>query len=118
MFWHWKAGIISNLSVQKYVPPFDSLATLLATDYKASLQRGSSYQNLFDDNKTENSLWYQVWKEKMAAETLVENKKEGLLQLLKDPKLTYFDNLVSMKTFPEYASCEIRDIPNDFIKLR
>ena len=121
VFWHWKAGIISNLSIQKYAPPFDDLSSFLATDYMASLLKGSSYQNIFDDDENKDSLWYQVWQKKMVANqerSLVKNKQEGVNQLLNDPKMAYFDNLVSVKSFHEYSSCEIRAIPKDFTTAR
>jgi hypothetical protein len=34
IFWHWKAGLISNLSVVKYEPPFNSLEELLSSNFK------------------------------------------------------------------------------------
>ena len=34
IFWHWKAGLISNLSVVKFTTPFNSLEELLLSDLK------------------------------------------------------------------------------------
>ena len=116
IFWHWKAGLISNLSVQKYSPPFNSLASLLNTNYKVSLLQGSSYQNLFDDKESHNPLFYQIWQQKIdphQEQSLVASKTEGVLQLLSNPSFTHFDNYFAIKTYPEYKTCQIMDIPKD-----
>ena len=116
VFWHWKAGIISNLSVQKYIPPFNSLASLLTTNYKVSVLKGSSYQNLFDDMDSHNPLFFQIWQQKMSShqeDSLVANKDHGVSQLLSDPGFTHFDNYFAIKTYPEYINCKIMDIPRD-----
>ena len=121
IFWHWKAGIIANLSVQKYNPPFNSLASLLRTNYKVSVLKGTSYHDLFDDKHGANPLFYQVWQEKILPykeDSLVNSKEFGVRQLLSDPSFTHFDNYFAMKTFPEYTSCKIRDIPKDLDKQR
>ena len=38
IFWHWKAGLISNLSVVKYDPPFNSLEGIMSTDFKVGFR--------------------------------------------------------------------------------
>ena len=116
IFWHWKAGLISNLSVQKYSPPFSSLASLLKTNYKVSLLKGSSYHNLFDDKNSHNPLFFKVWQQKIAPNaeaSLVNSKDDGVRQLLSDPSFTHFDNYFAIKTYSEYINCQIMDIPRD-----
>ena len=116
VFWHWKAGIISNLSVQKYIPPFNSLASLLTTNYKVSVLKGSSYQNLIDDMDSHNPLFFQIWQQKMSShqeDSLVANKDHGVSQLLSNPGFTHFDNYFAIKTYSEYINCKIMDIPRD-----
>ena len=116
VFWHWKAGIISNLSVQKYVPPFTSLASLLTTNYKVSVLKGSSYQNLFDSEETHDPLLYSIWQQRMSPNqdtSLVESKDQGVAQLISDSTFTHFDNYYAIITYPEYRSCKIMDIPWD-----
>ena len=121
LYWHWKAGIISNLSVQKFIPPFLDLPGLLLTTFKVSTLKGSSYQNLFDDPAAKNPLFYQVWERKMRPfqeSSLVATKQDGVDQLLNDPTFTHFDTTTALKSFPEYRKCEIMSIPRDIYSAR
>ena len=121
LYWHWKAGIISNLSVQKFNPPFMDLPGLLLTSYKVSVLKGTSYQNLFDDPQGKSPLFNQVWKEKMEPNkdlSLLSNKQEGVDQMIRNPDVTHFDTIQAMKTFPEFKTCQIMDIPTDLYTSR
>ena len=56
---HWKASLISFLSVDTPAIPFKSTAEIIPSPYQITLLKDSSYQSFFEKSDTEplKSVW-------------------------------------------------------------
>jgi len=112
VFWHWKAGLISNLSVVRYNPPFTSLDGVSTSDFKITLKKGTSRVDEFKLGKS--SLKQDIWKSKLLPykENFYNDKQDGINLILDDSSYVMYDNIDAIKLFPEYRRCDVMDIQN------
>ena len=47
-----------------------------------------------------------------------KKKQDGVNMILEDSSFVQFDNFYALKIFPEYISCDIKDIQKDFTNDR
>jgi hypothetical protein len=62
----------------------------------------------------------QIWDMKILPyeKSLFKKKQDGVNLILEDSSFVQFDNFYALKTFPEYISCDIKNIQKDFTNDR
>ena len=68
-----------------------------------------------------NPLFNEVFKTKVQPnleDSLVASKADAVQQLIEKPDFTHYDNYFAIKTFPEFISCKIMDIPYNMAPVR
>ena len=104
--WHWKASIISNLSVVQEEIPFRSKEELLASSYQVTTVRDSNHHSFWENSNS--AIDQQVWKTKFLEQekSLKKSEKEIVSQAFSGEYAIYH-SLNVIKNTPEYKSCKI-----------
>ena len=114
--WHWKASIISHLSIILPTTPFDSLAGLLDSPYQITTLGDSYYEKFWLENEDEviKNIADKKFEDKEASLKLTEN--EAVLQALSGPYALYLFHGVGVN-LPEYMDCKLEDVALPITKL-
>ena len=104
--WHWKASLISHLSVVLPFKPFTSMEELLSSPYDITLTSDGAEKMDFELSKS--GIFKDLWLSKF-------NNKEKSLNKLKQERtnlavnsiFTYYINDKSAKNLKEYGDCKL-----------
>ena len=107
--WHWKAAIISLLSVEVAHIPFLSLDSLTKSEYQITLFRDSSFE---DEFKTATTGPFQnAWETKFVdKERSLQADIGSMLDLVMEEKYVMYEGLRTATTFKEFQQCLVRDV--------
>ena len=102
--WHWKASIISHLSVIENKVPFRNLEELVRSSYQVTTLGDSFFQAVWE--KGNSSIYQKVWKTKFKEKpkSLKDTEKEVILQALSGPYAIYLFH-TTLTNLPEYRNC-------------
>ena len=108
--WHWKASIISHLSIVVPETPFKSLEELLDSTYGITAV-GDSFYSKFWSAAEDGGIVSAIYKTKMLKDeaSFKLNEQEALDQIMSG-KYAYFTILAGSKNLPEYKECKIEDV--------
>ena len=105
--WHWKASLISHLSVVLPFKPFSSLEELLSSPYDITLSADSAYQMDFELSKS--GIFKELWLSKFSnKEKSLTNNKKQRTNLAINSIFTYYINDISAKNLKEYGDCKLK----------
>ena len=113
-YYHWEAMLISYLSTRFIVLPFNNIPELLDnTDFKIHFFPGSSYEASFQ--QSEDFYWKKAWNERIQPQIYEPEFAEYSTQdfiryIIENEDAAYYDNYYSVRSFDEYANCEIKAI--------
>ena len=102
--WHWKASLISHLSIVLPFTPFSSLGQLLSSKYQITTKANGSNQLDFDQAKSGvyQELWLQKFKDKSKSLTSIEEQKRLILD---GDYYTMYVDYNNALAFEEYQNC-------------
>ena len=103
--WHWKASLISHLSVVLPFNPFSSLGELLTSDYQITTWLNSAYQSDFEDSKSGiyRELWIKKFKNKNKSLTTMEEAMSNTL----NGHYTFYMDINSARSLPQINECKL-----------
>ena len=106
--WHWKASIISHLSVVRRMHPFNSLEELVLSPYQVSTIADSYYQAVWQE--TDSRVYQDVWRTKFMnkEKSLKSSEQEVVDQALSGPYAIYLFH-TTLSNLPEYSACQLED---------
>ena len=108
--WHWKASIISHLSIILPQTPFKSLEELVDSSYQITTI-GDSYYSKFWSEAQDGGLLKTIAETKFLDEdaSLKSSEEEALAQTQSGPFAFFMVYSVGIN-FPEYKECKIEDV--------
>ena len=103
--WHWKASLISHLSVVLPFNPFSSLGELLTSDYQITTWQNTAYQSDFEQAKSGiyQELWVRKFKNKNKSLTTTEEAISNTLNGL----YTFYMDYNSARSLPQFKECKL-----------
>ena len=106
--WHWKASIISHLSVDIPDIPFTNAEELLKSSYQITMVRDTALTAALETANSDNmkKLWSTKFEDQ--DKSLVSNVSEAL-KVVEESVYTLFEDSVIVKSLPEYKDCKIID---------
>ena len=112
-YYYWEAMLISYLSTRFVVLPFNNIPELITrTNFKISLFPGSSLMDSF--SQSEDHYWKEAWKYRIKPNLIEEfndfTTDDFVRYIIDHDDVSYYDNYFSIRTFDEYARCEIKAI--------
>ena len=112
-YYYWEAMLISYLSTRFVVLPFNNIPELISrTNSKISLFPGSSLMDSF--SQSEDHYWKEAWKYRIKPNLIEEfndfTTDDFVRYIIDHDDVSYYDNYFSIRTFDEYARCEIKAI--------
>jgi len=112
-YYHWEAMLISYLSTRFTVLPFNNIPELITnTNFKISIFPGSAYIQTF--NQSNDPYWKEAWKYRIEPNLIEEfndfTTDDFVRYIIDNDDVSYYDNYFSLRTFDEYARCEIKAI--------
>ena len=106
---HWKAALISALSVDNPTLPFRNAEELIPSPYQITLLKDSSYQVLFESARVDPLM--TIWKSKfLDKETSLKQTKEEMMPLVLSGDYVMYEAESTLQTYPEYKDCLITDL--------
>ena len=105
--WHWKASIISHLSVIRKAIPFSNLEELVTSPYQIATLGDSYLQAIWENS---NLMSYQeVWRTKFQdkEKSLKATEQELVSQALSEQYAIYLFH-TTLTNLPEYKSCQLQ----------
>ena len=108
LHWHWKASIISHLSVVIPSIPFSNGAELIQSPYQITIVKGTALTSAFESAVSGELkiLWDSKFINK---EKSMKNNISGLIEPVKNEKYALFEGDIYIKSLPEYKDCSIVD---------
>ena len=105
--WHWKASLISHLSVVTPFSPFSTLEELLASSYQITTGANSAYQSDFEEatSGVMKDLWLSKFTNK--EKSLVQSYGQSSQISLNEKYAQYIDYKAA-KNLNEYKDCSLR----------
>ena len=102
--WHWKASLISHLSVVEQEVPFRSLAELIASPYQVTTLADSSYQDIWE--RGSSNTYQDVWNTKFVdkEKSLKKTEEEAVQQALSGQYAIYLMH-TTLTNLQQYKSC-------------
>ena len=108
MHWHWKASIISYLSVVYPSIPFNSLGELLSSSYQVTLLKNSAHQEVFEE--TQSGIFKEIWDKKFeVSEKSLKSSTEEMLSVISNGDYALYGGYSTMETVAEWHDCSITD---------
>ena len=103
--WHWKASLISHLSVVLPFNPFSSLDELLTSDYQITTWKNTAYQSDFEEAKSGiyRELWVNKFENKNKSLTTTDEAISNTLNGLYTFYISYF----SARSLPQFKECKL-----------
>ena len=106
--WHWKASIISHLSVVIPSIPFKNGAELLQSPYQITLVRDTALHAVFESANSGHLK--KLWNTKFAdKEKSLKTTEEEVLAMVKGDNYAWFEAAAFVRSLPEYKDCSITD---------
>ena len=107
--WHWKASIISHLSVSLPSIPFRSGAELVESPYQVCIEKDTSVHSLLES--AASGIFKEIW------DTKFENKDKSLsdkniderLSLINNEKFALLEDINVVQALLGYKDCSISD---------
>ena len=114
--WHWKAGLISTLSVDVPSIPFKSTREIIRSPYQITLTKETSYHAMFEEAESEplKSVWRTKFLDKK--KSLLTTAEEMVSLVLKDDYAMY-ESFASFQTLQAYKDCLITDVGFHVVKI-
>ena len=108
LHWHWKASIISHLSVEIPKVPFQSLDELIASPYQITLLKDSSYQTEFET--AEKGSLKKAWNTKFSdKEHSLQTDPKIMMSYVMAGKFVMYDSYSAIRSLKEFQDCKITD---------
>jgi hypothetical protein len=103
--WHWKASLISHLSVILPFNPFHALEELLSSPYQITLLGNSAFENDFEGP----GLLHELWLSKFLDEnkSLTKSTRESSSITLTSHFTQYVDYNTA-RSLKEYKACKLK----------
>ena len=112
--WHWKASLISHLSVVIPHNPFSSLEELLLSSYQITILGSSSYQ--IDFEGAESGLFRDLWLTKFSDSNKSLTRGNGeSTQVALNSHYTHYVDYTSARNTKAYHECKLT-IANFFVR--
>ena len=107
--WHWKASIISHLSVVVPSIPFNSLGELLTSPYQVTLLKNSAYQEVFEGTKS--GIFREVWETKFKdREKSLKGTTDEMISVISKHDYALYEGYSTMDTIAGWHDCSISDV--------
>ena len=104
--WHWKASLISHLSVVLPFNPFSSLEELLYSPYQITLVGNSSRQALFEDQNS--GVFHELWLSKFSDKNKsLQRTTQEAYKIATNPAYTVYTTLTSARNLEEFKNCKL-----------
>ena len=109
LHWHWKASLISFLSVEKHHNPFNDLEELVKSNFQITLIAESVAQTVFESAK--DGAYHRAWNTKFRKkDKSFRRDLRSMIDLVMKENFVVFDSMTSIKTLQEYKNCEIKNV--------
>ena len=109
LHWHWKAAIISLLSVEVPNIPFGNLESLIDSEYQITLFKDSGWEDHF--KTAADGSFKKAWETKFVDKELsLRTDTKSMLDLVIEGKYVMYEGLRSATAFPEFQVCLVRDV--------
>eukprot|EP00095_Tigriopus_kingsejongensis_P000205 maker-scaffold41_size498431-snap-gene-3.27 protein:Tk00205 transcript:maker-scaffold41_size498431-snap-gene-3.27-mRNA-1 annotation:"hypothetical protein L798_01404" len=118
---HWKAALVSALTVELVNYPFQSLEGLLASDYKLTFYPNGFSMNNF--KQAEAGLFRDIWEKNVNQEFdytpfTSDTYSETYLSVLTDlNEHVLFDDVLTIRYFQAYQDCRVIQIPQTYLRM-
>ena len=112
-YYYWEAMLISYLSTRFIVLPFNTIPELITnTNFKISVFSGSSMMDSFIQSN--DFYWKEAWKYRIKPNIKPQfedfTTDDFVRYIIDNDDVAYYDNYFSIRSFDEYAKCEIKAI--------
>ena len=105
--WHWKASLISHLSVVLPFNPFSSLGELLSALYDIMLLGNSADQNDFEEVKS--GIFHELWLSKFSDKNKSLSKStEESSNIALSSHFTQYVDYNTARSLKEYEACKLK----------
>ena len=104
---HWKAALISFLSVNNPKIPFRSTHEIIQSPYQITLLKDSSYQMLFEKTPSLKTVWDTKF---LYKEMSLQSSSDKMLSLVLNDDYAMYEAFATLQTFKEYKECLVMDI--------
>ena len=106
--WHWKAMLISKLSISVPEIPFSSLEELIASPYQITTEKNSYYQALWKEMDDDLVKLAEKTKFKDESKSFKATPKEAVKQALEDDYAMFLYRITATN-LKEFKDCKIID---------
>ena len=104
--WHWKASIISDLSVDIPSIPFRSAEELVDSSYQITMEKDTALHQAFESAKSD--LFKQIWDTKFRdKEKSLKNTVEEMMNVVKSGQYALL--YPEVQTLEQYKDCSLTD---------
>ena len=106
--WHWKASIISHLSVVVPNIPFHDLGELQTSPYQVTLLKNSAYQEVFEEAQTGQfkAIWETKFKNK---EKSLKSEHSEMVSVISRGEYAMYEGYSVVKALDGWNDCSITD---------
>ena len=114
--WHWKAGLISTLSVDVPSIPFRSTREIIPSPYQITLLKDSSYQTMFEEAESEplKTVWRSKFQNK---EKSLLTTPEEMVPLVLTGEFAMYETFAAFHTLQAFKDCLITDVGFHVVKM-
>ena len=114
--WHWKAGLISTLSVEIPSIPFSSAGEIIKSRYQITLVKDSSYQAMFEESESEplKTIWRTKFQDK---EKSLLTTPEDMIPLVMTGDYAMYETFAAFQTLQASKDCLITDVGFHMVKM-
>ena len=107
--WHWKASIISHLSVVVPSIPFNSLGELLNSPYQVTTLANSAYQDIFEG--AQDGVFKNIWDTKFQNKdkSLKATPEEQIAVIRANADYAMYDGYSTLENTDDWKNCAVTD---------
>lgn len=119
--YHWKAALISVMTVEDIKYPFEDLKGLIDSPYEVVFGSGGFARNMFAHSK--DPIFSTIWKDKLDrtndfSQYIGANLSEHYMKILEHfPLKAMITDTLMVRKFDEFLSCQVIQIPYTFMHL-
>ena len=108
LHWHWKAALISNLSIEVPKVPFQNMDELISSSYQITLRKDSSWEAAFKN--AIDGPFKDAWETKFVDKDLsLQSGFSEMMSLVMTGEYAMYNYLSSVRTLEEFKDCKITD---------